>query len=49
MSVEDEAVAAEYEVAALPAVALYVGGRDETALNGFRRAPALMEELRPHL
>jgi thioredoxin-like negative regulator of GroEL len=49
VSVEDEAVAAEYDVQALPAVALYVDGRAATSISGFRRAPALLEALRPHL
>ena len=49
VSVEDEAVADEWSVTSLPAIALYVGGREATALSGFRRAPALMEALRPHL
>jgi thioredoxin-like negative regulator of GroEL len=49
VSAEDEAVADEWSVSSLPAVALYVDGREVTALSGFRRAPALMEALRPHL
>ena len=49
VSVEDEAVADEYDVSGLPAVALFVDGRPAASLSGFRRAPALIEELRPHL
>ena len=49
VSVEDESVAGVYEVSALPAVSLFVAGRAETSISGFRRAPALLEELRPYL
>jgi len=49
VSVEDASVAETYSVSALPAVTLFVSGRAEKSINGFRRAPALLEELRPHL
>ena len=49
ISVEDEAVADEYGVRALPALQLFEGGRASASLSGFLRAPALVEALRPHL
>ena len=49
VSVEDESVADEFDVAGLPALTLFVDGRAQARLSGFRRAPALLAELRPHL
>jgi thioredoxin 1 len=49
VSVEDESVASAYSVSALPALTLFVAGRAERSITGFKRAPALIEELRPHL
>lgn len=49
VNVEDSAVADEFGVSGLPAVALYLDGRAATSISGFRRVPALLEELRPHL
>jgi thioredoxin len=49
VSVEDEAVAAAYDVSSLPALQLFVDGRAAASIAGFRRAPALIEALRPHL
>jgi thioredoxin 1 len=49
VSVEDEAVAEAYSVSALPALTLFVSGRPEKSICGFKRAPVLIEELRPHL
>jgi thioredoxin 1 len=49
VSVEDESVAETYSVTALPAVSLFVAGRAEKSINGFQRAPAVLEALRPHL
>ena len=49
VSVEDEAVADEFGVSGLPAVSLYLDGEAATSVTGFRRVPALLEALRPHL
>ncbi len=49
VSVEDESVASAYSVSALPALTLFVAGRAERSITGFKRVPALIEELRPHL
>lgn len=49
VSVEDEAVAHEYDVTSLPALILFLDGRPATFIHGYRRAPVLSEELRPHL
>jgi len=49
VSVEDETVADEYGVRALPALQVFKGGRAAASISGFLRAPALVEALRPHL
>jgi thioredoxin 1 len=49
VSVEDEAVAEEFSVDALPALQLFVDGRAAASITGFQRPPAVMSQLRVHL
>jgi thioredoxin 1 len=49
VNVEDASVAEEFEVGALPALQLFVDGLPAASITGFRRPPAVLAELEPHL
>jgi thioredoxin 1 len=49
VSVEDASLAQEYNVDALPALALFLDGVPVAKLVGFARPPAVLAELQPHL
>lgn len=49
VSVEDERVAEEFDIMALPALCLFAGGEQAARLVGARSTPAVIEALRPYL
>lgn len=49
VNVEEATVADDYDVSSLPALQLFVDGHRAASIAGFRRPPALSEQLRPYL
>ena len=49
VNVAEDELAGEFAVDALPALRLFVDGRAATAISGFARPPAVLEQLRAHL